>query len=275
MPTVGPNTTHVVCFSGGHSSALVAVEVARRYGTERLVLLNHDINPSVEDDDIKRFKSEVAARLGVCVCYANHPAFDSMDQFDIAVAAGAFKVGATNVICTSRLKTEPFHAWLHENVTDKDCVIYYGFDANERHRIQRRVGILAEQGYQSDYPLALWPRTIRSTEEIGVRPPLTYSQFKHANCQGCIKGGRQHWYVIYCTRRDIFNKAKQAEETIGYSIIKGAYLDELEPMFERMRCAGVDPTEHVHHTRFWVDAKRLVRDVEADEGDAKPCECFV
>ena len=33
---------HVVCFSGGHSSALVAIEVVRRYGRGDVVLLNHD-----------------------------------------------------------------------------------------------------------------------------------------------------------------------------------------------------------------------------------------
>jgi hypothetical protein len=38
---------HVVCFSGGHSSALVAIEVVRRYGRNGVVLLNHDINPRV------------------------------------------------------------------------------------------------------------------------------------------------------------------------------------------------------------------------------------
>ena len=43
---------HIVCYSGGHSSALVAIEVARRYGITGLVLLNHNINSRVEDADI-------------------------------------------------------------------------------------------------------------------------------------------------------------------------------------------------------------------------------
>lgn len=36
---------HIVCFSGGHSSALAAIETVRRYGQEGVVLLNHDISP--------------------------------------------------------------------------------------------------------------------------------------------------------------------------------------------------------------------------------------
>ena len=51
---------YVVCYSGGHSSAIAAIETARRYGAENVILLNHDINPKVEDADIKRFKKEVA-----------------------------------------------------------------------------------------------------------------------------------------------------------------------------------------------------------------------
>ena len=56
---------HIVCYSGGHSSALVAIEVSRKYGTADLVLLNHDMAAHVEDADIKRFKREVAAYIGI------------------------------------------------------------------------------------------------------------------------------------------------------------------------------------------------------------------
>jgi PP-loop superfamily ATP-utilizing enzyme len=56
---------YVVCFSGGHSSALVAIETVRKYGKENVILLNHDISISVEDEDIKRFKNEVAQYLDI------------------------------------------------------------------------------------------------------------------------------------------------------------------------------------------------------------------
>ena len=58
---------HIVCYSGGHSSALVALEVAHRFGTKHLVLLNHDMHFNVEHADIKRFKRDVAAHLGADV----------------------------------------------------------------------------------------------------------------------------------------------------------------------------------------------------------------
>ena len=51
---------YIVCYSGGHSSALAAVKAVRKHGKENVILLNHDISKNVEHEDIKRFKNEVA-----------------------------------------------------------------------------------------------------------------------------------------------------------------------------------------------------------------------
>lgn len=268
---------HIVCYSGGHSSAQVAIEVARKFGKENVILLNHDIASSVENADIKRFKTEVSEYLDIPITYANYKGLelkDLPDQFDVVMKAQAFKVGTGTELCTSRLKTEPFMSYLKEYFPNKDCIIYYGFDANEGVRIQRRTGILGNLGYRTDYPLALWKeRTIASTKEINILPPNTYESFKHANCVGCLKAGSQHWYIVYCTRPDIFEKAKFAEEEIGHTIIKDKSLEELEPMFKKMKELGVTPTEHVKHQTFWAGARKVIRIEQEVEGDSKPCEC--
>lgn len=264
---------HVVLFSGGHSSGLVAFEVARRYGPSKLVLLNHDINPRVEDPDIKRFKADISRYLMVPITYANY-CDPSFDQFDVAMKHKAFKTGTETVLCTDRLKTEPFKAWLKQNDPNGEFVYYYGFDASERTRVQRRIGEMAKLGYMTDFPLYWWsPRTIHSTREVGIEPPLTYGVFKHANCTGCIKAGRQHWYAVFVMRPDIFEKAKQAEDKIGYSIMRNEYLEDVEPLFRSMQKHGVKPTEHIDHRTFWSTIKKAGFDVDADEEDAKPCMC--
>jgi len=277
---------HIVCFSKGHSSALVAIEVTRKFGKENVILLNHDIHPDKEEADIKRFGNEVSEYLGIPITYANYKDVtnpnDIPDQFDIAVKESGFKApNSGEAICTSRLKTRPFNIFLQRYFPDEDCIIYYGFDANEMNRVARRQSILGAMGYQTDYPLALWDeRTIFSTEEIGIRKPNTYSQFKHANCTGCLKGGMQHWYVTYCTRYDIFKKAKETEEYLGYSILrmmkKGVMhpspLSELEPIFERMKCAGIPASEHIPKGEFGKYLKKYK--IESLD-EAKPCECFV
>lgn len=272
---------HIVCYSGGHSSALVAIEVARRYGKEDTILLNHNIHASVEHEDIKRFKQEVADYLEIPITYANHKNWDTMDQFDVVVAAKAFKVGTGTALYTHRLKTEPFTRWLKENAVPGEDLVYYGFDKNESVRIQRRSGIMGNMGYQTDYPLAIWTdnmRTIQSTTDIGIDPPLTYGIWKHANCTGCLKASKQHWYATYCTRKDIFEKAKAAEDKIGYTIIKSNSMEELEPMFAHMEKLGVQPTEKIDPRTFWASVRKLIREfpIEVDDDEeAKPCECVI
>ena len=68
---------YVVCFSGGHSSALAAVETVFRHGRKNTILLNHDISSKVEDEDVKRFRQEVADYLDLPIVYANRENFQT------------------------------------------------------------------------------------------------------------------------------------------------------------------------------------------------------
>jgi hypothetical protein len=266
---------HIVCYSGGHSSALVAIEVVRKYGKENVILLNHDINSSVENEDIKRFKNEIAAYLDIPITYANHKEWDTKDQFDIVIDLKGFKFGKGTALCTYELKTKPFELYLKKQFPDKDAILYYGFDKNELARVQRRSSILAEMGFKSDYPLALWKtRTIFSTNEININPPNTYSIWKHANCTGCLKAGKQHWYLVYLHRPDLWEKAKLSEELIGYSILKDIYLDELEKQFSELKCKGIDTTEYEDGRTFMARARKVI-DIKTEDLFEKPCECFV
>jgi hypothetical protein len=256
---------HIVCFSGGHSSALVAIKVVMKYGKDNVILLNHDISSNVEDQDIKRFKNEIALYLGLSITYANMEKWESKDQFDVCIESKAFKLDHKSVICTSRLKTQPFVKYLEQYQLDKNCIIYYGFDKKEDNRINRRTLIMEKMGYKTEYPLASWGEDIKSTLEINIKPPLSYSKFKHANCIGCIKGGAQHWYIVYCTRKDIWEKAKKAEDYIGYSIIKKYYLKELECKFNLMEKLNIEPTEHIPHQRFWAIVRKKIKDAVINE----------
>jgi len=104
---------------------------------------------------------------------------------------------------------------------------------------------------------------------------MTYSTFKHANCVGCIKAGKQHWYCVFVTRKDIWEKAKKAEEEIGHSIMAKEYLKELKSEFEKMENSGILPTEHIEPAAFWAMVrKRLTGQLIFDfDENLKPCEC--
>ncbi|MBI9013814.1 MAG: hypothetical protein JEZ08_16390 [Clostridiales bacterium] len=266
--------------SGGISSALTCIEMIRRYGKENSVIINHDITGRVEDQDIKRFKQEVADYLGMEITYVNMDGWEDKDPLDVCMEIGAFKVGNGSALCTSYMKTQPFQKWLKANYPVKrgqmreDVVFYYGFSSDEKVRITRRVGIMAAQGYMTDYPLASWhftKRTIYDLSEIGIKPPRTYEMFRHANCKGCLKSGKQQWYIIFCTDYDYFKKAIRAEEQIGYSILKDTYLSDLECKFASMKALGIEPTEKVGFQRFWADVRKMLKESE----DILPCECSV
>jgi hypothetical protein len=261
----------------------VALAVVGRYGRGVVTLLNHDIHPDKEDADIKRFKCEVAAHLGLPITYANiHDLTDAHllpDQFQVSLAAGAFKQPSSgSALCTHELKTKPFAAYLARHHAPGQVVIYYGFDDDEQERINRRRHILGVMGYVTCFPLAEWPDTLESTRQVGIEPPLTYGTYKHGNCAGCLKGGIQHWYVTFCHRPDVYTQAEATEVALGYTINRSrAYkrvrplpLSELRLVFGQMLADGVPSTEHYPNGKFSWDLRRY--QLEAAEL-RKPCEC--
>jgi len=277
---------HIICFSQGHSSGLVAIEVVRKFGKENVILVNHAMNNKVEEQDIRRFGKELSNCLEIPITYVNYQNIIQIEniptQFQICKDAGAFKnPNTSNALCTARLKTEPFNNYLKEYFSDKNCIIYYGFDAKETLRIERRASILGASGYKTDYPLALWKdRTIFSTNEIGIKPPNIYNKFKHANCTGCLKGGMWHWYVTYCERYDLFCDGKNTEDELGYTILRKSIngvqtpfpLEDFEPIFKLMKLNNVPATEHLPFGEQRKYLKQYSLEVEQNE---KPCECFV
>jgi len=267
----------VVCYSGGHSSALVAIEAVRKHGKDNVCLLNHNISPKVEHEDIKRFKEEVANYLGIEITYANMEGWEEKTPLDVCRDKSAFKVQKNNALCTYALKTEPFLNWLKTyypattgEIRD-DVTLLYGFDKDEPDRIIRRNSHMGTLGYKTEFPLAFWERTIDVTEEIGIKRPSTYEIWKHANCIGCLKAKKQHWYLVFCLRPDIWEEAKLAESEIGFSIIKDNFLDELECQFKRMRDKGIIPTEKIKYQTFWAAVKKEIPEEEM----RLPCECAI
>ena len=260
---------YVVCYSGGHSSALAAVETVRKYGKENVILLNHNISSKVERPDVKRFKQEVADVLGIEITYANHPQYEQMTPLALARELKAFQYRPGEKLCTYYLKTKPFYDWLKENYPApkgrmrEDITLIYGFDNSEPARIERRIAHLRKMGYYVQFPLTWEQRTIFSIEEIGVKPPESYAYCRHGNCDGCLKAGRISWYRIFVgdgtqVPSPLFVEAMETEEIVGHSILKDTYLKELIPDVMRMYQFGIPANENVDTHTFWAFNKRRV-----------------
>jgi len=111
-------------------------------------------------------------------------------------------------------------------------------------------------GYDVCFPLAQWERTVYSTSEVGIAPPIIYEVRNHANCWGCLKGGRLHWFVTYVHRRDIFDRARLSESRIGYTILKECSLAQIEPLFAAMVQYGIEANELTLPATFWANVRK-------------------
>ena len=259
---------YVICYSGGKSSSECALTMASIHGAENVILLNHNINGFVEQYCTKKLKRDVAAYLGLDITFANHKDWNTATPVSVCVDAGAWKVGRGKILCTNRLKTDPFMKWMKENDPDGAYTYVYGLDRTELSCITRRAQIMGEMGYKTTFPM-LWPDSmIVRLEDIGIDPGKIYDTFNHSNCVGCLKAGWQHWYIVYCTRPDIWEETKAGEDAIGHSIHwdngQQVYLEDKEELFETMKQAGVVPTEKVVFQTFWAQARKRVREHEAE-----------
>lgn len=263
--------TYVVCYSGGHTSAICAIECVRRYGKENVILLNHDITGEIagvqiEPEDVKRFKREVAEYLGLPITYVNSEKYGT--PLDVILDYGIIHNPTLHTaICTYYLKTLPFCNWLAENfpttpgVLREDVCFIYGFDKHEENRITKKIKSFAKMHYVCEFP-GLYPeaeKTIHATEEIGITRPNGYMVFNHANCIGCLKAGRQHWYAVYCLFPTVYEEYAKAEAAIGYTIIKHITLRELAITFEKMKRLKIEPTEKTKPGTFWAAAKKKLK----------------
>lgn len=253
---------YVVCYSGGHSSALTAVETVRKYGRKNVILLNHDIDKQVEDEDVKRFKDDVASYLGLPITHANQTRFKVSAPLSICRDIKMFRFKSGCHICTYFLKTEPFYEWLKKNYPvrpggglSEEITLVYGFDASEQKRMERRSRHLLSLGYRTEYPMLT--SSMQDIEEIGIEKPNTYEYCKHANCKGCIKAGRQHWYMFFCLWPHIYKEAIETEYVVGHSILRGSFLKDLLPRFLGMQDQGIAPGDGEESNRFWANVRRV------------------
>ena len=259
---------YVICYSGGKSSSECALSIAKKYGSENVILLNHDINARIEQACTKQLKRDVADYLGLEITYANHDKWDTATPVSVCVDAKAWKVGSGQILCTNRLKTDPFKKWMLENDPKCGNVYVYGFDASEPSRVNRRAQIMGQMGYKTAFPMLWASDEIVTLESIGIDAGAVYETFNHSNCEGCLKAGWQHWYIVYCTRSDIWEEAKAGEDEIGYAIHKDkdgpVYLEEKEALFNSMIAAGVVPTEKIKPQTFWARARKAVKQNESE-----------
>ncbi len=137
--------------------------------------------------------------------------------------------------CTRILKKLVRQQWEQEHKYDLTYV--WGFDCNESKRAERLKNTMFE--FNHEFPLI---DNCISKEEahgilkrLGIKRPVMYDLgYNNNNCVGCVKGGMGYWNKIRNDFPDVFDHMAKLEREIGYSCIKGVFLDELDPNRGRM-----------------------------------------
>lgn len=152
---------------------------------------------------------------------------------DCVLAFGGFRNPYNNFApCTNWLKKRVRKQWEYEHKYS-DLTYVWGFDFKEHKRAARTI----EANPQADHEFPLIDRGLSKEKVHGLferhfnfKRPLMYDLgYQNNNCIGCVKGGMGYWNHIRVDFPEVFRARAELERKVGYSIIKGCYLDELDP----------------------------------------------
>lgn len=105
-------------------------------------------------------------------------------------------------------------------------VMVYGFSANEPARIQRAAGRGMAEGFTPRFPLVEDSISKQDAADwcsctMGVKPSAMYAWSGHANCVGCVKGGKEYWLAVSENAPEVFAQRVALEEEFGHGILRG------------------------------------------------------
>lgn len=154
---------------------------------------------------------------------------------ETACLAFSFIASAYGAKCTDVLKKRVRKQW-EEKQTELLTYIW-GFDCTETQRAERLNDTMNKM--QHEFPLIDNNLTKQNAHELcvrlGVKRPLMYDLgYSNNNCIGCVKGGMGYWNKIRIDFPDVFERRVNLKRKIGFSCIKGVFLDELDPNRGRM-----------------------------------------
>ena len=213
---------HIVMFSGGAASSVVAKMVADKYPGNTILL--HTPTGS-EHQDADRFREQVAAYIGLPITVEKA----SKTLWEL-VESRKHLPSEAMPYCTRELKLVPKQRFLKK--LNSDFSLYFGLGFDEWRRIQRSWAREQVNGIEIKFPLLEarltgedCKRIVR--EEWKICLPQPYIYLSHNNCIPCYKGGKSHWYKVWKYYPEQFIRAATAERGASNTVFNGVSLDEL------------------------------------------------
>jgi hypothetical protein len=228
------NRRVVVGFSGGVTSAWCAGWALRNFPREEVVLLFHDTK--AEDQDTYRFLHEMAAKLELPITErSDGRSLDEVFEDHNAMASDRMP------FCSKELKIDQGDKYIHELQDSgvEEIVIVRGFSAKESSRIQMATvlgwklsTLFCPVSYR--FPMVEENMTKQQCADwcactMGIPIPRMYAWSEHANCVGCVKGGKTYWLAVKENAPEIFEHRKAQEKMYGHQMFSGyVSLEDLE-----------------------------------------------
>ncbi len=220
------NRRIIVGFSGGVSSAWCAGWALRKFPSEEVVFLFHDTRE--EDADTYRFIREMIGVLG-------HPITERSDGRSVTEIFDDENAIANNrmAFCSRILKAEQRDLYFDElRLQGVDKIVnVLGFSNIEWRRLQRTSARAERDGYAVRFPMVEEKVSKQAAVDWvlsrGVRPPGMYAWSEHANCVGCVRGGKAYWLQVAKNAPEVFEARCKTEEEFGHTILKDVTLREL------------------------------------------------
>lgn len=248
---------HVVKFSGGAASAVVAKIVADRHRDDTTLLFHNTYSEPADND---RFRQQVADYVGLPITDVS----DGRTIWQLFEDEGM--LGNQRMTpCSAMLKQEIGDKWLKANLP---CVVYFGFTAEEHLRAQRAAVKMSKIGAVARFPLIEQhigkDECLRRVRDCwGIQLPEMYEWAEHANCVPCVKGGLAYWGQVYLHAPDAWEKAAGVEDRTGEQILKETRYGTLRE--ELPHCLNL--------AKEWRDKKAF--NGRQDSLFETPCECAV
>ena len=216
---------HVVWYSNGASSAVLAKLALEEYGSDCEIVCCDVLDD--EHADNRRFMADVERWLGRTITLIRSATYVSVDD---VFERRRYMAGIGGAACTTQMKKLPREAF--QRIDD---VHMFGYTFEERRRAEdfeernqslRIEWLLIERGITKE-------QCHRAITNAGIARPAMYAlDYDHNNCLGCVKSQSPgYWNKI---RRDfpaVFAKRCVQSRAIGVRLVKlhgiRIFLDEL------------------------------------------------
>jgi len=234
-----PGERHIVCLSGGVSSAWVAMWANKNITGEILYYFN---DTKWEHPDLYRFLDDLARVLKIAITY------DSDGRNPEQVFFDQHMLGNNRApLCSRILKAERLQKFVNRGDT-----LYFGIDTTEIHRAARITPIYARHGCPCIFPLidnsVTKPDLLKWLTSTGIELPQMYKDgFSHNNCSGgCVRAGKKQWVSLLSIYPKVYAAREQVEIDFNThfgtaaTFIKGISLTELREAVESQMILDFD-----------------------------------